>query len=61
MSLYSIAAIQDEIDTRVVLYCKQETDQGYNQVWMPSQEHVMFYIWVKKSANFKVTILFDMA
>ena len=50
---------QEEIDTRVVLYCSYAVDEEYNYVWVRSPDSDIFFILFYYASKINITLLFD--
>ena len=50
---------QEEIDTRVVLYCSYVVDEKYNYVRVRSADSDIFFILLYYASKINITLLFD--
>ena len=50
---------QEEIDTRVVLYCSYAVDEEYNYVQVRSADSDIFFIFLYYASKINITLLFD--
>ena len=50
---------QEEIDTRVVLYCSCAVDKEYNYVRVRSPDSDIFFILLYYASKINITLLFD--
>lgn len=55
--IYELRSNQEETDSRVVLYCKYASDNGYSYVRVKSPDSDIF--WIHHARKFDITILFD--
>ena len=50
---------EEEIDTRVVLYCSYAVDEEYNYVRVRSADSDIFFIPLYYASKINITLLFD--
>ena len=50
---------QEEIDTRVVLYCSYVVDEKYKYVRVRSSDSDIFFILLYYASKINITLLFD--